>query len=214
MFAGGASEYRLTSIAALGDAPAPGLSDHVALSSLGMSQTDLVTMFFVCAGLAILAMPMALRWVRKLRQSPSAPPSVQSRADALSRVARDRESLETLMKDVRELTRLCAQQLDSRAERIEKLLEQADERIRRLEAASGTGREAPLVETKPASPTRTTKSASRLDSTRSSPPEFPQDPLARQVYELADQGRSPVEIAGSLEEHVGKVELILALRGA
>lgn len=38
------------------------------------------------------------------------------------------------------------------------------------------------------------------------------DPVADRVYELADSGRSAVEIAGALQEHTGKVELILALR--
>ena len=38
------------------------------------------------------------------------------------------------------------------------------------------------------------------------------DPLAEQIYELADAGRTPVEIAQDLDEQVGKVELILALR--
>jgi uncharacterized membrane-anchored protein YhcB (DUF1043 family) len=38
------------------------------------------------------------------------------------------------------------------------------------------------------------------------------DPLALQVYALADSGRTPVGIARDLNEQVGKVELILALR--
>lgn len=38
------------------------------------------------------------------------------------------------------------------------------------------------------------------------------DPLTRGVYNLADQGYAPVQIAQELEEHIGKVELILALR--
>jgi hypothetical protein len=38
------------------------------------------------------------------------------------------------------------------------------------------------------------------------------DPLARAVFELADAGRTPVQIAGELNEHTGKVELILNLR--
>ena len=41
----------------------------------------------------------------------------------------------------------------------------------------------------------------------------PADPLTTTVYELADAGHGPVEIAQQLEEQVGKVELILALRG-
>lgn len=38
------------------------------------------------------------------------------------------------------------------------------------------------------------------------------DPLTRQVYDLADAGRTPLSIARDLNEQVGKVELILALR--
>jgi hypothetical protein len=38
------------------------------------------------------------------------------------------------------------------------------------------------------------------------------DTLAGQVYALADQGFSPVDIAQRLGQHTGKVELILALR--
>ena len=38
------------------------------------------------------------------------------------------------------------------------------------------------------------------------------DPLTEEIYELADAGRTPVEIAQHLAEQVGKVELILALR--
>jgi uncharacterized membrane-anchored protein YhcB (DUF1043 family) len=38
------------------------------------------------------------------------------------------------------------------------------------------------------------------------------DPLTLQVYALADSGRTPVAIARDLNEQVGKVELILALR--
>lgn len=38
------------------------------------------------------------------------------------------------------------------------------------------------------------------------------DPLTRSVYELADAGHDPVSIAQVLDEQIGKVELILALR--
>lgn len=38
------------------------------------------------------------------------------------------------------------------------------------------------------------------------------DPLTSEIYRLADQGLSHVEVARKLNQHVGKVELILALR--
>lgn len=39
-----------------------------------------------------------------------------------------------------------------------------------------------------------------------------EDPVARSIYRLADQGASAMDIARKLNEHLGKVELILALR--
>lgn len=38
------------------------------------------------------------------------------------------------------------------------------------------------------------------------------DPLRHDIYQLADAGHSPLQIAQKLHEHLGKVELILALR--
>jgi hypothetical protein len=40
------------------------------------------------------------------------------------------------------------------------------------------------------------------------------DPLHRKVYDLADQGLTPVDIARRIEKPTGQVELILALRRA
>jgi hypothetical protein len=39
------------------------------------------------------------------------------------------------------------------------------------------------------------------------------DPLCASVYSLADSGSDAVAIAKQLDEHIGKVQLILALRG-
>jgi len=42
--------------------------------------------------------------------------------------------------------------------------------------------------------------------------ETERDPFTQQVYDLADAGKNPVEIASQLNEQTGKVELVLALR--
>lgn len=107
------------------------------------------------------------------------------------------EPLGSYMADARELADLLADRLDRQAQRLERLLAEADDKIRRLErlkvsAGGDRGSEAALPGGMAAKPES--------------------DPLNRRVYELADSGLPPVEIARTLQQHTGKVELILALR--
>jgi len=92
------------------------------------------------------------------------------------------------------------------AESLERLIAAADDRIERLERLTaalddGRGRPGaatgglPVAERKPL-PT----------------PAPATDGFTRRVYELADRGMKPVEIAAELQEHTGKIELMLALR--
>jgi hypothetical protein len=97
------------------------------------------------------------------------------------------EPLASYMADARELADLLADRMDRQAQRLERLIAEADDRIRKMErlhSETGSG------------------AARRPDS----------DPLNQQVYDLADSGLPPVEIARQLHQHTGKVELILALR--
>lgn len=135
-----------------------------------------------------------------------------------------------------ESVRLLMTALDTRCKALEVLLRQADERICQLEnamddrtgasigpthsAVPQLGRRAGTETSGPASPAR----ALRREEPSTDPPSvevapfgttyFSEalDPLTANVYELADRGRTPVEIARNLDEQVGKVELILALR--
>lgn len=90
-----------------------------------------------------------------------------------------------------------AAQLDNKARRLEVLIEQADRRLDALAQAT----------------------AARPAASPGKPPPPPPaaapspDPLTQAVYERADAGQSAVDIARELDEQVGKVELILALRG-
>lgn len=84
--------------------------------------------------------------------------------------------------------------LERRLERLEKLLEQTDERMTRLERPPAAIAPAPrTMDLKPGAGD-------------------PSDPLTLSVYALADRGHEPLDIARQLDEQVGKVELILALR--
>jgi hypothetical protein len=89
-------------------------------------------------------------------------------------------------------------QLDNKARRLEVLIREADERIAALDQGGANHARVPAADT--------LREAAPLPN----PP--PLDPLTRSVYDHADSGLSPLEIAQQLDEQVGKVELILALR--
>ena len=135
-----------------------------------------------------------------------------------------------------ESVRLLMTALDTRCKTLEVLLRQADDRIRRLEDALDDRVGASISPTRTAVPERARRAPAETSASVSPSPaagavasdEAPSvkvapygaeyfsevvDPLTANVYELADRGRTPVEIARNLDEQVGKVELILALRG-
>lgn len=123
-----------------------------------------------------------------------------------------------------------AARLENKAERLEQLIQQADARIAQLvqfhkqpadtvqgpETDHDSSSREPNPEHEPATPTAR-ETESQQDHTPTPPdhpvpPTPPLDPLARAVHELADEGKGPLQIAQELDEQVGKVELILALR--
>ncbi|MBK7405384.1 MAG: hypothetical protein IPJ41_12310 [Phycisphaerales bacterium] len=111
------------------------------------------------------------------------------------------DRLEQTMADAEELTRRLAAILDNKAARIEALIADADDRVAKLSNALSTPAPTPVRE-RPAETARATLEPERLD------------PFHRRVYELADQGLSPIDIARRIDKPTGQVELILALRRA
>lgn len=124
-------------------------------------------------------------------------------------------------------------ELDTRSRTLEVLLRQADERIAQLEQALDERVGASISPTRTALSERSRKTPGEAAAVRSTGgssdvestprphvevlmptarPGYTPDPLTASIYELADRGRSPLEIARHLDEQVGKVELILALR--
>jgi hypothetical protein len=87
--------------------------------------------------------------------------------------------------------RRLAAMIDNKSQRLEQLIALAEDRLAALQRVAGNGNgHGTAADSDPA----------------------PLDPLTRAVYELADAGRRPLDIAQELDEQVGKVELILALR--
>ena len=138
-----------------------------------------------------------------------------------------RHDLQGLMVEIEQMAKRLGAQLDAKTIHLEKAMREADERIAQLQALRDTG---------PAGGNQGTESPSAEPSPYAlpvdphaegdAPPPLPSepadqappdsdgytDPLTQEVYALADRGQGPQSIAQSLGEHVGKVELILALR--
>ncbi len=157
--------------------------------------------------------PSARELMDKIKQSAHPPHPPHSRADADATTAQMLETAQRL-----------AAQLDNKAERLEQLIARADERVQALGGRVGRLSEPPSAAQRAAPPAQSSdrspnpppgplleREGGRSDS-RASETRAPDDPLTQTIYELTDTGRSPLEIAKALDEQIGKVELILALR--
>ena len=150
------------------------------------------------------------------RRPTTAIPLAHSDAQALkaSDVRAIAEELNGLMVELHEASRRVAAQVDNRATKLEILLQEADAKIARLEQLTGLSTQPP-----PADPASSRDSnpltVPHADSPSSAPshstPTDPPDPRA-QIYDLADRGHSPREIAQLLNTQPGEIELILNLR--
>lgn len=113
--------------------------------------------------------------------------------------------MQNLLVDFTEMARTMSAQLDSRAAKLEALIEQADQRLAQLRSAGVT---IPSIDQQP-----------RMKLVTDDPPPDPSqtnpdqtDPRHAEVYALADEGRGAGEIAARLNRPSGEIELILALR--
>ncbi|MBB6430226.1 hypothetical protein [Algisphaera agarilytica] len=132
-----------------------------------------------------------------------------------------RNDLEGLMVEIEQLAKRLGNQLDTKSMRLEKLIDEADLRIAQLQKAmrdehgklpdAGPAPAAGEPTPKPASPEAITKQLSEVvESPLTTEAQTQQ--LTDEVARLADAGKSAEDIAKQLGEHVGKIELILALR--
>jgi len=127
-----------------------------------------------------------------------------------------RTTLQAVMVDAQEVTRLCAAQIENRAAMLDRLIADADHKIAQLDALLEATRQqqrtpGPMSDTQyrpPAVATHTQPEPVPTDQVHVRPLH---DPLTQRVMQMASQGHSPLHIASTLNEQVGKVNLILAL---
>lgn len=166
------------------------------------------------AGLAFLTIWLMMRLAKRHKMRPQHDRTANLTPDErLERMKQERGvkgDLEGLMVEIEELSKRVGTRLDVKIVQVERLIRDADQRIAELQRLQNSADPSSmgLPPGSNPSPLETNAAASP------SPEPPPGDELSRNVYKLADSGHTPVEIARTLREHVGKVELILALRRA
>jgi hypothetical protein len=129
------------------------------------------------------------------------------------------QSMDELLVQLEEASRRIGAQIDTKFAKLEAVIRDADDRIARLERASG------LLKDRRSTPIEATEAVAgaaedREDLAVQTPspamerPGSPDriDPRLQRVYELVDEGATPIKAAEALGMPLGEVELILNLR--
>lgn len=201
-----------------------------------------VAPYVLLLGLLLVTASLMMKLAKRRRGGSSSGPREANvtGAERLEKLRQEqgvRRDLDSLMVEIEEMAKRLSHQLDAKAVRLEQLIEDADHRLtrlrhvaERLENASPDASRSAAANTSQAdaaSPSADSKgttseadepgdllSASSPAASRASETPSPEasDPLTRSVYALADEGYDAQAIASRLQEHAGKIELILALR--
>lgn len=175
----------------------PGLehaSLHLPLAATDAMQWAIYAMMAVAVAYVVVR-PM----MRKKKDPMDKPPDF-----SLSQQRAVERQMSDLLVELSEMARKVTAQLDTRSKKLELLIHDADEKIAKLERLSGTQ----------SNSRRDRDGEPRAPEYAPPPPreELRTDARYSAIYTLADQGRSPLEIAQELDRPQGEVELILALR--
>jgi len=171
----------------------------------------------VAAATVVVVLLLVLLWprFRTAGTRPSRSPARDAITDpSLAQQRSVERDMQTLMRELSEMARKIGAQLDAKSARLEALIRAADERAARLESFSGRGADADAG---------TDANGDASEPPRAAPPDIvipppasgtahDPDPRHAQIYMLADQGFSSVQIAERLGYNEGEIELILALR--
>ena len=163
-----------------------------AVGSLAVVDVTQMVMLVLAIGGLTLVMLSTRRRIRESQRSSR----TSSRREQEARATRD---IEQVMLELDQLSRQVHGRLDTKLAKLEAVIRDADQRIDRLSrlnrADSGPALEITLDQEDPRCPSSV-------------------EPDNRHVaiYRLADAGKSAAQIAQDVGQHVGEIELILALR--
>jgi hypothetical protein len=154
--------------------------------------------YLIAASVVLLTFWFVFRLTRGRRNaaaSVDANLTPREKIERIKQMGGMRNDLRELMVEIEQMARRVGAQLDAKTMHMEQLLEEADQKIARLNS---------IVTSPPPGSAPVESSGEAVES--------PSDPLISKIYELADAGQDSIQIAQQLDEHVGKVELVLALR--
>ncbi len=170
----------------------------------GISSTQIAMLGLAVAGLTIVMLSTRRRVRESKRLSP--PPARQryARLEAQSRAGRD---LDHVMLELDQLARQVHGRIDTQLAKLEAVMREADQRIEKLsrlarmangESAAAGAR---FQSRPPTAGEGMPPTASDVEDSRHAP-----------IYQLADSGMPPIEIARKVGMTTGEINLILALR--
>lgn len=182
-----------------------------------LAERTLFSDVLLVLGLGMITTWLVLR-IRKHRAKAEPTITPSQRAQRLRQERGMRGDLEDLMVEIEQLAKRFSAQLDAKSIQLERLLREADERIQQLQQLE-QAKPQPGFAPEPdpaatpvshATPPRSDPAALNPSGASTTAPH--DDPLVGKVHDLADRGMEAIEIARALDAHLGKVELILALR--
>lgn len=185
------------------------------LSSMSTQQTLLLS-------LVIIVLTITVVNIRRRRPKDGSPKQYRREIDAATTQSTAvRRDMETLLIELEELARKINAQIDTKFAKLEQSITDADRRVSALrilieEAKRVRGENSPNAEpedaSKPSAPVQTPSHSPATAVPANEHSQASPSDRRRRVYELADAGRSAVEIARELGTQPGEVELILNLR--
>jgi len=187
----------------------------IVLAEFDLSETPVLEIAIPLLGVLLITMGMFMG-IRKKRMKPGANVSARDHVDDLRQRQAVRGDLEQLMIEVEQLAKRFGTQLDAKTMQMEQLIDEANAVISKMQKLQ-EHRQADEAVPQPHTPDDSSPDLPAPPPHPPSPSPQASDPdsvLKQKVYDLNDRGCDPVEIARMLDEHVGKVELILALRKA
>lgn len=128
-------------------------------------------------------------------------------ANSLAQQRSVERQMQNLLIELSEMARQVTAGLDTRAAKLDALIREADDKIAALSALQRSANIS-RPDDSPAEP----PAISMVVPPAAPPCAYEPDPRHAEVYDLADQGRTPSQIAGLLGRPNGEIELILALR--